>query len=235
MTAGPTAIAIAPNRIDLFAPGNDQFLYHKFGDGTVWQPANWERLIGHVKLPARFRLSVDFVQVDTARSLNADTDYGQCSVRAGNWATRTATQTIGDIGGTNPKQSQTNLLFIDPVDLDYCEPVIFNYSVVNNGHDGDATVDAFLTKSAEELIEKLSDIDGPLVDYLLNSFFNIVFADCDGWVVVDQHQFVGRDVHLKTVSGTATQTQTYPGYDSPTGCGANSQYELTWSMARSVL
>ena len=36
------------------------------------------------------------------------------------------------------------------------------------GHDSDATVGAFLTKSAEELIEKLSSIDGPLIDFLLS-------------------------------------------------------------------
>jgi hypothetical protein len=142
---------------------------------------------------------------------------------------------MGDLGGTAPKQAQTNLLFVDPVDLDFCEPVIFNYSVVNNGHGSNAALDSFLAKSAEELIEKLSDIDGPLVDFLLDAFFDIVFADCDGWVVVDQHQFLGRDVHLKTAGGPATLTQTYPGSDSPSGCGANSKYELTWSMSRSTL
>jgi hypothetical protein len=239
MTAGPTAIITTPTQIDVFAPGNDQSVYHRFGDGTAWQPANWEALIGNVRLPARFRFSLDYVECDNPRSLEQDTDYGQCSVRAGNWPIRTATESIGDIPYEVPdpgpivRKIHTTQLVFDPVDLDYCEPVIFNYSVVNNGHDALATVDAFVTKSAEELIESIADIDGPLADYLLDDFFSVIFADCDGWVAVDQHQFLGQDVHLKTASGPDTTTQTYNGYDSPTGCGGNSVYKLTWTMARS--
>ena len=75
-------------------------------------------------------------------------------VQAGNWPIRTANQTIGDIGGTDYKEFETNLLYIDPVDLDFCEPVTFNYSVINNGNDSEGTIVALLTKSAEELIEE---------------------------------------------------------------------------------
>jgi hypothetical protein len=235
MTSGPTAIMTAANQLDVFAPGNDKSLYHRVWNGTTWQPANWEELTAPVKLPARFRFSVDFVTAESTRSLISDTDYSQCSVRAGNWSTRTATQYIGNLGGTSTSQTQTNLLFLDPVDLDYCEPVIFNYSVVNNGNNSESTVTSFITKSAEELIEKISGIDGPLVDFLLDDFFGIIFADCDGWVVVDQHQYLGRDVDLMTSSGPLTQTQTYPGYDSPTGCGGNSKYQVVWSIHRSTL
>ena len=112
---------------------------------------------------------------------------------------------------------------------------MFNYSVVNNGHSNQQTVVSFVSKAGEELIEKVSGIDGPLVDWLLDEFFSVVFADCDGWVAVDQHQFTGRDLHLQTANGPSSTTQTYPGYDSPTGCGGNSKYEVTWSVQRSEL
>ena len=120
MTSGPTAITPTTDRIEVFGPGSDHGLYQKTWNGTAWEP-DWGNL-GTVWLPTRYRFSVDFVQVDTARSLNTDTDYGQCSARAGNWLTRTANQTIGDIGGTDYKQFETNLLYIDPVDLDFCDP-----------------------------------------------------------------------------------------------------------------
>jgi len=81
-------------------------------------------------------------------------------------------------------------------------------------------------------MDALTDFDGPLVEWLLDQFFSVVFADCDGWVVVDQHTLVGRDVHLQTANGPYTVTKTYDGTDSPTGCGANSKYELTWSIKR---
>lgn len=240
MTSGPTAITPAADLIEVFGPGSDQGGYHdhelyqRTWNGTAWEPPFWGSL-GNVWLPTRYRFSVDLVRVDTARSLDNDTDYGQCSVRAGNWPTRTANQTIGDIGGTDYKEFETNLLYIDPVDLDFCEPVTFNYSVINNGHDSEGTIVALLTKSAEELIEKVTGIDGPLVDYLLDAFFSVVFADCDGWVAVDQHSFAGRDLHLATASGPSTKTQTYPGYPSHDGCGPNSLYEVTWTVQRSTL
>ena len=239
MTSGPTAITPAPGRIEVFAPASnlapyDHGLYQRSFDGTTWQPTEWAPL-GKVWLPARYRFSVDLVQVDNPRSAETDTDHAQCSVGAGNWPIRTATQSIDAIGGGDGQQWQTNLLNIDPVDLDHCEPLVFNYSVVNDGHDAAGAVTTLLIKSAEELIEKVLSIDGPLVDYLLDELFSVVFVNCDGWVAVDQHSFTGRDLHLATASGPATQTQTYQGYDSPDGCFGNSVYEVTWTMQRSTL
>jgi hypothetical protein len=232
MTSAPTAIVVAPNRLDIFAPGKDQNLYHRSWNGVTWTPAGWEQLGGHIKLPTRYRFSVDFVTVDTARSFNNDTDSGQCSIRVGDWPIQTVTQSMGDLGGTAPKQAQTNLLNFEPVAVDLCEPVVFNFSIMNNGHADQATLDAFLTKAGEQLFESLTGIDGPLVEFLLDQFFNVVFADCDGWVAVDQHSFMGRDVHLKTANGPYIVTKTYAGYDSPHGCGDNSQYEVIWSIRR---
>ncbi len=231
MTSAPTAVAAALNRLDLLVPGSDANIYHKAWNGVTWNPAGWEQLGDHTHLPTRYRFSVDFVTVDTARSFNSDTDYGQCSIRVGHWPIQTATQTMGDLGGTDPKQAQTNLLNFEPVAVELCEPVVFNYSVVNNGHADQSTVTAFLTKGGEQLIELGLGVSGPLADWLLDQFFSVVFADCDGWVVVDQHRFTGRDLHLETVNGL-TCTQPYAGYDSPTGCGANSEYEVTWSVTR---
>ncbi len=232
MTSAPTAISVAPSRLNVLAPGTDQNIYHRAFNLAVWNPVLWEQLGGHMTLPTRYRFSVDFVTVDTARSFNSDTDFAQCSIRAGNWPIRTTTQSMGDLGGTAPKQAQTNLLNFEPVAVDLCEPVVFNYSVINNGHADQSTMDAFLTKAGESLFESLTDFDGPLVEWLLDQFFSVVFADCDGWVVVDQHTLVGRDVHLQTANGPYTVTKTYDGTDSPTGCGANSKYELTWSIKR---
>jgi Repeat of unknown function (DUF346) len=234
MTSGPTAITPATDHIEVFGPGTDHNLYRRTWDGTAWNPAGWE-YFGPVQMPERYRFSVDLVKVDTARSSNIDTDYGQCSVRAGNWPTRTVNQTIGDIGGTDYKEFETNLLYIDPVDLDFCEPATFNYSVINNGHDSAEKIDTLLTKSAEQLIEGVTTIGSPLVDYLLDSFFSVVFAGCDGWVAVDQHSFTGRDLHIATADGPSTITQTYPGYTSPDGCWGNSLYEITWTVQRSAL
>ncbi len=262
-TSGPTAVSPAPNRIDLIAPGTDGDIYDRTWDGTSWQPPLWDQ-VGAVKirLPNRYRFSVDLVHVTTTRSLDADTDAAQASVGAGNWPTQTKTQWIGDIGGiTNPKESQTNLLNFEPVTVELCEATVFNYLVLNNGHADQKAIDAALVKAGESLtsdsvtsISKdlgagigailgveiagtilapvIGSLLGSLVGWLLDQLGGIVFANCDGLVAAEQLALTGQDLHLKTASGPLTTTTTHPGTDSSTGCGDNSQYEVTWTISR---
>jgi hypothetical protein len=45
--------------------------------------------------------------------------------------------------------------------------------------------------------------------------------------------FSGRDLRLKTGNHELDSVVTvHAGTDSPTGCGTNSQYEVTWSIKR---
>ncbi|MGC1380217.1 MAG: hypothetical protein WA814_04255, partial [Candidatus Baltobacteraceae bacterium] len=74
---------------------------------------------------------------------------------------------------------------------------------------------------------------GSLLDYLLP----LVFADCDGVVVVDQQGFQkARDVQQLFATLPATenfnQETRFLGSDSPHGCFANSDYTVRWSIAR---
>jgi hypothetical protein len=69
--------------------------------------------------------------------------------------------------------------------------------------------------------------------WLLGKLGAFLFQDCDGIVAVEQVTLTGRDLHLKTGSGELDAViTTHPGTDSPSGCGGNSQYEVTWSMKR---
>lgn len=51
---------------------------------------------------------------------------------------------------------------------------------------------------------------------------------------IDQYSFSGRGVHLTTASRPLTKTYPaatpYRGYDSPSGCGADSLSEVTWTV-----
>jgi hypothetical protein len=61
----------------------------------------------------------------------------------------------------------------------------------------------------------------------------IVFANCDGAVAVDQINVTGADlINWTTGTGMYSETGFYPGLDSPTGCGSNSRYNVTWSVIR---
>ena len=46
---------------------------------------------------------------------------------------------MGDVGGTHPSQSQTNLLYLEPVAVDLSEFAFFNYQIANKA-DPDPTV-----------------------------------------------------------------------------------------------
>ena len=262
-TSGPTAISPAPNWIDLVAPGTDENLYYKVWSGSTWQQNGWGFTGSEkMKLPTRYQFSVDHVHVTTTRSLDADTDTSQASIAAGNWAIQTKKQVIGDIGGlSNPKEAQLNLLNFEPVTVELCEAVLFNYLILNSGNADQKTIDAALVSAGTSLTsESVSSVSknlaagvgaivgvelvgnivapvigsllGSLVGYLIGKLGNIVFANCDGLVAAEQIALTGRDLHLKTANGPLTMTTVHNGTDSPTGCGSNSQYEVIWSIKR---
>jgi hypothetical protein len=65
--------------------------------------------------------------------------------------------------------------------------------------------------------------------------FDLLFADCDGWVVNATMQ-IGR-VELDQAASQAVWNWStpYPGYDSPDGCGSNSRYTVNYEVAASSL
>ena len=62
----------------------------------------------------------------------------------------------------------------------------------------------------------------------------LITADCDGPVALEQPAFKGIDLWNRTqnASRSITLTTHHNGMDSPTGCGSNSQYDVTWSITR---
>ena len=64
-----------------------------------------------------------------------------------------------------------------------------------------------------------------------NSAEPILFANCDGPVAAGVHVFTGAELASPTLGGKVlTETDHNPGTDSPTGCGRNSNYYVTWSI-----
>jgi len=260
-TSGPTAISPAPNRIKVVAPEINKNLLSRVWDGITWDPS-WRQHGSHTHLPTRYKFSVDHVHVTTTRALDSDTDTAQATLGIGNWAIQSKKQEIGDIGGlSSPDSSQLNLLDFEPITVELCEAVLFNYLILNSGNADQKTIDAALISAGTSLtgssvasvsknlaagvgaivgIELVGNIVAPvigsllgsLVGYLIGKLGNIVFANCDGLVAAEQIALTGRDLHLKTANGPLTATTTHPGTDSPTGCGSNSQYEVTWSIKR---
>ncbi len=256
----PTAISLAPNQIEVFVP-----TLHNQIRSVTWNGAAWSaRSEGaSLRIPQRYAFSVDEVIVRTTRSLLTDTDAAVASVLAGNAPVLTAVQWIGDTGGPDPKQNQTNLLAFTPVTVDLAEPMSFSYTVVNNGHADQAKILAALKSGSNALalagsssmqedigkgiakivtvalegaikvnIPVVGSVLGAIENWLLGKLTDIVFANCDGLVAVEMRAMMGRDLHILTNNGRTklTVTTTHHGTDSATGCGANSVYDVTWSI-----
>jgi len=62
---------------------------------------------------------------------------------------------------------------------------------------------------------------------------NLFNPDCDGPVVADAIPVSGSDLAMWTQNGSYVRTIGFAGVNSATGCGSNSFYEVTYTIARS--
>ncbi len=177
------------------------------------------------------------------------------TLTAPNWPLLTRTQSMGDLGGTAVKEGNTNLLNFGPITVELCESAIFNYTVVNAAGDP-GTVSGFLTKQGVSLADSgvstvvkdigaglgittvevagaaapvIGSLIAVLSGWLIQQLNSIINAKCDGVVAVEQAVLMGRALQQKAAHGFSTTT-IHHGTDSATGCGANSVYEVTWSI-----
>jgi hypothetical protein len=78
---------------------------------------------------------------------------------------------------------------------------------------------------------------GAAAAFVLESLLGLIFADCDGVVASETIAYQkGRDIWAQLQNSGQTKisgvTQ-HPGTDSPSGCGANSNYTVYWSISPS--
>jgi hypothetical protein len=77
---------------------------------------------------------------------------------------------------------------------------------------------------------------GPILgfveNWLMDKLKSAVFESCDGVVAVEMRAMMGRDLFMQTDNGRQPihVTTKHPGTDSPTLCGSNSEYEVTWTI-----
>ena len=224
--------------------------------GTV-PPAR--QLVDRLILQA-YRFSLDSFQILNTRSGNIfstskDTDYVSFGLTVNNNPTQVITQSMGDLSnGTFP----TNLVF-DRVISD-SDNVVLTYQITNNSV-GEANATAYLRQAALLLanaaVKAIAAVAAPVIGaeigsligiaipvplvgsalgalggWLLGSAWGITFPDCDGPVAAGVHIFTGASLRAMTANNqTFTTTENHPGVDSPSGCGSNSNYDVTWSVS----
>jgi hypothetical protein len=81
-------------------------------------------------------------------------------------------------------------------------------------------------------IPVVGSILGVIESWIMGKLIEAAFESCDGVVAVEMRAMMGRDLFILTDNGRKTVKVTTPhkGTDSPTVCGARSDYEVKWTI-----
>jgi hypothetical protein len=204
---------------------------------------------------SRYTFSMDSFRITDTRSRHEDTDYVSISLAVGSAPPLTKTKAMGNLNNGTFKVGLT----FDNVSVGSDEPVVFTYTIVNNGHGSQVDVEKSMEKAGSQLAQKAADAAakaigteigsalgasigtaavpvvgtalGALAGWIVGEVGGVLFANCDGPVAAAVHVFKGADLASQTGNGRImAQTDHNPGTDSPAGCGSNSNYYVAWSV-----
>jgi hypothetical protein len=198
-------------------------------------------------LSTPYKFTLNSFRITDTRALHNDTDFVSISVAVGN--NPPITVPVKAMGDVNNGTHQVNIS-IPNVMVAPGQKVAFSYAIVNTGHDADSFEKALLpvvASAAQKAVVKAVVAAGGEVgvdpgtattigtfagSWLGPKIANIIFANCDGSVAAGDHVFTGAQLLKQTAGGhLVSGTDDNKGTDSPTGCGSNSRYYVTWSVS----
>jgi hypothetical protein len=186
-----------------------------------------------------YTFKLNSFRITDTRSVHNDTDFVSIAVAVGSNAPVTLPAvSMGDLNnGTYPVN-----ISIPNIEVAAGERVAFSYSIVNTGYDQN-TVEHDLSSAVASAASKAAGagggaLAGPVGEvigsaaggWLIGKLDTIIFADCDGTVAAGDHTWIGSQLAQMAGGKTLTTEDNNQGTDSPTGCGRNSQYYVTWSV-----
>ncbi len=173
--------------------------------------------------------------IKNTRSKHKDTDYLVVNVKVGLLAPQIAVKSLGNLNSGN--------LAIDVallgIDLEPGIPFVFNYLIVNAGSASEGNVFAAL-ENASILWSNgqggpaSANLTGALEDG--QTWFNDELKSvlnpnsCDGMVAAEQNHLTYEALTSMLSNDSFRHTTNHPGVRSPSGCGPNSQYMVTWEI-----
>jgi hypothetical protein len=201
-----------------------------------------------------YQFAVTNFQIHDTRSIHNDTLHLTHTVHVDGDLVALNALNLGDFNNGSYQTANcvhgTDVLGVrDLVINDPFSKVTFLFQLVNADHDSADTVAARTVATADQLagigsgIAGLAAKDGILsaggiaagaiaVGFeLFANIYSWLNVDCDGPVAVDQ--FSGPRYAIDALAdddptGTIFRQKTYPGTDSPEGCGGNSNYTVGW-------
>ena len=191
----------------------------------------------------RYTFSLDQFTINKTRARHNDTDYVTAFLQVGDNTYPIENRFMGDL---NDGSYGIGISFEDILVSDIDTRVVFNFQIVNSGHSSESEIYGILGNAASSLastgatalgdsiIPGTGSIWGVAAKYITNSIVNILDANCDGIVAADQIVVNGATLASWTEQGQHTENRFYPGIDSNTGCGDNSEYYVQFSIKHGV-
>jgi hypothetical protein len=181
-------------------------------------------------VPNSYVFSVDSFSILNTRSRHTDTDYVSIDVAVDDHVFRSPVRAMGDLNNGNfaPRVSVGPITITSPT-----AKVVVNYSIVNAGHGDPSKIKEAISTGSEAAL-KSADIREPwksIASAVIGLGNLLFFADCDGPVATEQRTFTGEQI-IDMAQPKWAATKEFAGTDSPSGCGSNSRYTVTWSISR---
>jgi len=188
-----------------------------------------------------YTFTLNSFKITDTRSQHKDSDFVSVAVAVGsNPPITLPTKSMGDL---NNGIYQVNLSIAN-IDVPAGQVAAFSYSIANTGHAKD-TIGQALQKLSSSAASKAAVAGvgtlagGPIgtvgvgaANWALEKVLGVVFADCDGPVAAGIHSYTGAQLAQQTAGGQVISvTDENKGSDSNWGCGGNSHYFVTWSIA----
>jgi hypothetical protein len=195
----------------------------------------------------RYTFSLDSYEIRDTRSLHEDTNYVTVGLNVNG-------QTIGSpptkfMGDQNNGKYPVGLSFPN-VEVPDGSTVIFNYQILNSGHQSHADIEKALQEAAVQQLTKAHDNPNPddptnqatnqgndnlwaqAVILAIEFVIGIIFANCDGIVASRPLRYTSNDLRQIPIGQKLEDSILEHGSDSAVGCGGNSRYVVRWSITR---
>ncbi|QVL34003.1 hypothetical protein KIH39_08885 [Telmatocola sphagniphila] len=174
-----------------------------------------------------YDFTLENFEILRTRSRHNDTDHVSFALKVGDKIYPAKVKHMGDL---NDGTFKVGLSFSGVTVPKPDTKIVLTYLVLNSGHKQDE-VSKWLEKGATELLKKgatAAGAWGEVISYIGNIGIEFLFPNCDGWVAGDHITLTGQKV--ASYGASHKETREYQGLDSPTGCGRNSIYKVTWSV-----
>jgi hypothetical protein len=207
--------------------------------------------------PTAFSFTVDNFYISQTRSRHEDTDFVSCTLQIRNvdgttGPSETITKSVGNVNnGTHSVVLTFPNVLVSPG-----QTVLWNYSIVNAGNASLSKVDSGLENVGNQLLSSLIkglfaggtagatggaaagaglsllSVTGTVAVAIAAIFATelegLLTANCDGPVAAEAQSFTYDQLIAEPAqAGYFTQ---HPGVNSPSGCGENSNYWVSWHI-----